>query len=142
MLAGAVLAALSQAAYALPRVERYVEISVTPEELDLGSVPQPGAYDSPAELTVHVAANCVHGGVVATATPLKLSEGIEIPLERFFVKIPATGQYVPMTAPVVITGPMMPGVFDVVLKFRVETRLENPPGTYTGTLTFTLAAGP
>jgi len=138
LLAGAVLAALSQAAYAIPRVERYVNISVSPEELDLGSVPQPGAYVSPSELKVHVTANCAHGGVMATATPLKLSEGIEIPLERFFVRIPATGQFVPMVQPVLITGPMNPGVFDLVLKFRVETLLEDPAGNYTGTITFTV----
>lgn len=79
---------------------------------------------------------------MASATPLNRSGGGVIPLERFFVRIPATGQYVAMTVPVVITGPMMPGVFDVVLKFRVETRLENPPGTYTGTVTLTCATGP
>ncbi|MGB2937904.1 MAG: hypothetical protein WBD05_06865, partial [Phycisphaerae bacterium] len=81
----------------------------------------------------------VHGGIIAAATPLKLSEGIEIPLERFFVKIPATGLFVPMVQPVLIAGPMNPGVFDLVLKFRLETiLLEDPAGNYTGTITFTV----
>ena len=136
--ATAILAAATQKAQALPRIVRYVEISVTPTELDLGNVPQPGLYDSPAELTVHVAANCDHGGVVASATPLQRSGGGEIPLEHFFVKIPASGLFVPMTAPVLITGPMGPGVFDVLLKFRLETLLQDPAGEYTGTITFTI----
>ncbi|GAI21941.1 unnamed protein product, partial [marine sediment metagenome] len=54
----------------LPGIERYISISVTPKELDLGSVPQPGLYDSPAILTLQVEANCPHGGVVVHATPL------------------------------------------------------------------------
>jgi len=121
-----------------PIIEQYLCISVTPQELNLGSVPHPGLYDSPAILTVHVAADCAHGGIVASATPLERAEGGTIPPERIFVRIPATGQYAPMDAPVAITGPMVPGVFDVELKFRVETVLQNPPGTYRGTFIFTV----
>lgn len=137
-----ILVAAAEKAEALPRVQRYVSVSVSPQQLDLGTVPQPGTYDSPADLTVHVAANCAHGGVVASATALQRAGGGVIPLARFFVKIPATGQYVAMTAPVAITGPMMPGVFDVVLKFRVETTLADIPGEYAGTITLTCTAGP
>jgi hypothetical protein len=122
-----------------PVIEQYFCISVTPHELDLGNVPHPGLYDSPAILTVHVAADCEHGGVVASATPLQHPEGT-IPPERIFVRILPTGGYVSMDAPVVITGPAGPGVFDVELKFRLETVFEDPAGTYTGTFTFTCNA--
>ena len=121
-----------------PVIEQYLCITVTPHELDLGSVPHPGLYDSPAILTLHVAADCEHGGIMVSATPLERAEGGSIPPERIFVRIPATGGYVSMYAPVAITGPMAPGVFDVELKFRVETVLQNPAGMYTGTFTFTV----
>lgn len=133
-----VLACTVEQAQALPRLERYVEVSVNPEELDLGSVLQPGTYDSPTELTVHVAANCNHGGVTLSATSLKRTGGGEIPLERFFVKLPTTGVFVPMTAPILLTGPMVPGVFDVMLKFRLKTLMQDPAGKYTGTITLTV----
>lgn len=140
--AAAVLMVTCERAAALPRVIPYVSVSVSPENLDLGTVLEPGVFDSPAELTVHVAANTAHGGVVISATPLQRSSGGQIPLDRFFVKIPGAWQFVPMTAPVVITGPMGPGIFDVVLKFRVETILQNPAGIYTGTITLTCSPGP
>ena len=142
LLSAMVLAIASTQALALPRVVPYVLVSVTPKELDLGTVPQPGVYDSPAALTVRVAANCAHGGLAASATPLTRAEGGAIGTDRIFIKLPAAGDYVPMTHPVVVTGPMMPGVFDVVLKFRVETILTDAPGEYVGTLVFTCAAGP
>jgi hypothetical protein len=117
-------------------------MNVTPDRLDLGSVPQAGAYDSPAELKVHVTANCVHAGVVASLTPLDRAEGGRIGPERVFVRLPRTGNYMPMTNPVAITGPMNPGVFDVILKFRVETTMADGPGDYAGTITITCAAAP
>ncbi|MGB2975718.1 MAG: hypothetical protein WBD18_06745 [Phycisphaerae bacterium] len=138
----AVLALWAETAHAIPKVERYVNVSVTPATLDLGSVPQPGTYDSPSELKAHVTANCTHGGVVASMTALTRAGGGTIGLERIFLKLPATGNYVAMTNPVAVTGPMNPGVFDVVLKFRVETTLEEIPGEYTGTLTITCAGAP
>ena len=138
----AALAALPQQASALPRVQPYVQLSVTPQSLDLGTVPQPGTFDSPSELKVHVAANCVHGGIAASVTALQRTGGGSIGPERVFMKLPATGNYVPMTHPVAVTGPMTPGVFDVILKFRVETALADIPGEYAGTLTITLVPQP
>lgn len=138
----AVLLAAAEKAEAVPRVERYVNFSVTPTSLDLGSVPQPGVYNSPAELKVHVTANCVHGGVVASATPLTRAGGGSIGTDRVFIKLPGTGNYMPMIAPVPVTGPMNPGVFDVILKFRVETTLADVAGEYAGTITITCSAAP
>lgn len=140
--AAVILAAAAEKAEALPRVHRYVSISVSPQQLDLGTVPEPGVFDSPATLTVHVAANCAHGGVVISmADPLDGPGDATIPLNRIWVKLP-TGPFVPLTEPVVVTGPMNPGVVDVLIKFRVETDLGNPPGTYLGTLVVTCGVAP
>ena len=141
LIAG-VLAAVPQNARAIPRIVRYVRVTATPENLDLGSVPTPGVFDSAVELTVHVAANCAHAGVVLSMpAPLTAPGGATIPLNRTWVKLPA-GPFVALTAPVAVTGPMNPGVFDVVLKFRVETTIENLAGTYAGTITLTCSTGP
>jgi hypothetical protein len=141
--AAGVVLGLAGNAHALPRVVPYINVTLTPLTLDLGSVPEPGPYDSASELKVHVAANCAHGGVVASVTPLtRTGGGGSIAPERVFVRIPATGVYVAMTSPVSITGAMMPGVFDVVLKFRVVTNLGDIPGQYVGTLTITCAGPP
>ena len=121
----------------LPGIERYISVSITPKELDLGAVPQPGLYDSPAILTLHVEASYPHGGVVVHATPLENPESGSIPPDRILVRAPETGEYVPMRDPVNITGPMGPGVFDLELKFRVNTELQDPAGRYTGMFVFT-----
>jgi hypothetical protein len=138
----ALLLALAADAWAGPVIQRYVNFSVSPSTLDLGSVPGPGNYDSPAALTVHVTANCVHGGIVASVTALQMAGGGTIGPERVFVRLPATGVYVPMTAAVAVTPTMNPGVFDVVLKFRLETTMADAAGDYTGTMTITLAPLP
>ena len=143
LVAAAVVTFLAaQPACALPRIERYLSVTVTPSELDLGTVPQPGVYDSPSELKVHVTANCTHGGVVASVTPLVRAGGGTLDPERVSVKLPGTGNYVPMTNPVPVTGPMDPGVFDVILKFRLTTDFQVLAGTYTGTITITCAGAP
>jgi hypothetical protein len=138
----AVLAVAAMDVHAAPIIQRYVNFSVTPNILDLGSVPQPGTYDSPSELKVHVTANCVHIGVVASATALTRAGGGSIGPERIFVKLPATGKYMPMTGPVAVTGPMNPGVVDVILKFRVQTTLADVAGEYAGIITITCATAP
>ncbi len=117
----------------------FAHISVSADSLDLGTVPRPGVFDSPAKLIVHVAANIPHNGVmILMADPLEGPGGVKIPLNRTWVKLPAGGQLVDLTDQVAVTGPMNPGVFDVPLKFRVETDFGNPPGTYSGTLVVTL----
>ncbi len=133
------LATAPRTAQARPRILPYVHVSASPEALDLGTVPQPGVFNSPATLTVHVAANIAHGGVVISMTaPLTGPGGATIPLNRIWLKLPLTGQYVALTAPVALTGPMNPGVIDIPIKFRVETVLQNPAGEYTGTITLTV----
>lgn len=136
------LAAVSQEGPA-PPPEPYVRVQVTPRKFKLGSVPEPGIHDSPAILKVHVQANCFHA-VMASASALETREGSSIPSKRIFVRIPKTGEYVPMKGPgeepVAITGPdpMEPGVYHIDLRFHIETVLQNPPGKYKGKFIFTV----
>jgi hypothetical protein len=75
-------------------------------------------------------------------TALTRAGGGSIGPERVFVKLPTSGKYMPMTGPVNVTGPMNPGVVDVILKFRVQTALADAPGDYAGTITITCALAP
>jgi hypothetical protein len=121
----------------------YVQVTVTPNPIDLGTVPQPGAYDSPAVLKVHLAANCNHGGIVISITPLSLvGGGATLGLDRIFVKPPGAPDFLPMTAPIGIAPPGGPIVVDYVLKFRVETTWGDDPGQYAGTIVITCSAAP
>ncbi|MEX0776384.1 MAG: hypothetical protein WD042_11825 [Phycisphaeraceae bacterium] len=133
------LGVTAQRACALPVIERYVQVTATPETLDLGTAPGQGDFDSPSELTVKVAANCATGGVVASVSALQMTGGGSIGPERVFVKLPLTGNYVAMTNPVVVTPPTNPGTFNIVLKFRVQTTIADAPGQYVGTVTITVA---
>lgn len=134
--AAAVLIAAVDRSQALPRIRRYVGLTALPSPLDLGSVPQPGTYDSPATLAMHLAANCNHGGVVISTTQFQSAEGGAIPPGRILVKLPGTEQFVAMTQPVPVTAPAGPGIQDFQLTFRVVTEPTDPAGTYTGTLHF------
>lgn len=120
-----------------PGPEPYVTISFTPGELDLGSIPHPGTYDSPATLTVHVVANFPYGAVMASATPLQHTAGNSIPPERISIKSPATPGFVSMAGPVAISLQAEPEL-DIDLAFRVETLLADLAGTYSGTIIFTI----
>jgi hypothetical protein len=138
LLATAVLLIVAlEMSQALPRVRRYIELTATPTALDLGQVPKPGTYDSPAVLSLHLAANCNHGNVVISATQFESAEGGVIPPSRILVKLPDTGQFVPMNYPIPVAPPAGPGVCDFQLSFRVATLQTDPAGTYTGTFQLT-----
>ncbi len=140
-LAAAVLLALAaQTAQAVPRVQRYIEVTVTPDELDFGDARGTGSQVAPEPLKVRIAANCVHGGVIAEATALAGPGDAEIPTSRLFLQHPGTGQYLPMIAPMNLTGPMGPGVFTLDINLRLDVLISDPPGQYSGTVTFTIVA--
>ncbi len=120
-----------------PGLEPSISISVTPGELNLGSIPYPGTHDSPAILTVHIVANYPYGAVTASATPLQHPAGNSVPPERIFIKGPATPGFVSMAGPVAVSLQPEPEL-DINLAFRVETLLADLAGTYTGTVTFTI----
>ena len=69
----------------------FVNVSTTPDKLDLGTVSLfMDTYDVPAALTVNVDANCMHGPIMISTTKLKRRQGGSISPERIFVKAPAT----------------------------------------------------
>jgi len=118
-----------------PSAGPFLNISTTPDELNLGIVLSPGIYDSKAELIVQVESNCLHGPIVASMTGLKRATGGVVPPERIFIKAPVTSGFVTMAKPVAISKPET-GSHNVELNFRVQTGYQDHQGKYTGTLTF------
>ena len=116
----------------------FVNVSATPDELDLGTASLfADSYDVPAALTVKVEANCLHGPIMISMTKLKRRQGGSISPERLFVKTPATNGFVPMARPVAISKPTI-GSHEIVLDFRVDAQFLDPAGEYTGTLMLTI----
>lgn len=136
-----VCAGLVGSAQAVPPVQPYpiepfVSISiVSPSELNLGSIPQPGGYNLPAALTLHVAANCPHHVEVALTRPFTHDGGGgSISFDRSSVKM-----LHPVSSPV---GTPPEGLdVDVELNFSVETTFADLAGSYTGAITFTIQPG-
>ncbi len=115
----------------------FLNISTSPDELNLGTVLFPGIHDSDAELTVHVESNCLHGSILVSTTGLKRAAGGFVPPKRISIEAPVTGGFVTMARPVVISNPE-PGSHNIALNFRVETGFQDHQGKYTGHLTFTV----
>jgi hypothetical protein len=130
-------------AQALPRILPYVQVTVTPNPLDLGVVESPGAFDSSSQLKIHLTANCNTGGIVISMTPLaRVGGGGTLPLERIFVQTPLSGGFIAMTAPLWVAPASGPIVADYLLRFRLQTVFDDLGGTYTGTLTVTYMPAP
>jgi hypothetical protein len=104
-----------------------------------GQVWFPSLYrSSSAALTVHVESNCLHGPIVASVTALKHSGGSTITPDRIFIKAPAiTGEYSSMARPVPISETQT-GSHDIELIFKLQSKLFDRAGRYTGTITFTV----
>ena len=120
--------------------EPFVNVSTTPDQLDLGTASLfTDTLDVPSALTVRVDSNCMHGPIMISTTKLKHRQGGSISPERIFVNAPATDGFVAMSSPVVISKPKM-GSHKIVLDLRVETRQIGlyPAGEYTGTLMLTI----
>ena len=116
----------------------FINISTTPEKLDLGTATFfMNTYDVPSALTVKIDANCMHGPIIISATKLKRREGGSISPERIYVKSPATGGFVSMSRPVAISGTAV-GSEKIVVDLRVEAEQLYPAGEYNGTLIVTM----
>lgn len=124
----------------------FVHVWVETDHLDLGSVPQPGIFDSPATLIVRVTGNVRNGGVVVSMdAPLDGPGGAEIPRDRIWVKLEEAADFDDednLTHPVMVTEPMKPGEYYVPIKFRLVTELADPAGEYTGTVVVTVGLLP
>ncbi|MCG3178537.1 MAG: hypothetical protein BIFFINMI_00865 [Phycisphaerae bacterium] len=125
-----------------PQIGRFISLTASPNPLDLGAISQPGAFDSSAVLTAHFVANCSHGNLVVSCGDLVSATGSVIPADRLYLRLPDTGNYVPMTAAVQVALPAGPAVLDLALRFRVQTLGSEPAGTYTGTLQTRVVGGP
>lgn len=115
----------------------FVSISTKQDKVDLGTILFPGIYDLPGALTLEVDSNCMHGPITISATELKRRNGGSISPEHISIKTPATGGFVTMGKPVVISKPTT-GSHQIVLDLKVKTESINPAGEYTGTFTFTI----
>lgn len=129
----------------------FVSISATSDTLEFGepefsdyfSAPGqvwfPSLYrSSSAALTVHVESNCLHGPIVASMTVLKNSEGSTITTDRIFIKAPAiTDGYTSMARPVPISKTQT-GSHNIELIFKLQAKLFDRAGRYTGFITFTV----
>ena len=105
-----------------------------------GQVLFPSLYrSSSAALTVHVESNCQHGPIVASVTALKHSGGGSIITpDRIFIKAPAiTDEYSSMARPVTISKTQT-GSHDIELLFKLQAKLFDRAGRYTGFITFTV----
>ncbi len=130
----------------------FVSISATSDTLEFGkpefsdtfNVPGqvwfPSLYrSSSAALTVHVESNCLHGPIAASVTALKHSGGGGmITPDRIFIKSPAiTDEYTSMARPVLISKTQT-GSHDIELIFKLQSKLFDRAGRYTGFITFTV----
>lgn len=120
-----------------PSAEPFLNISTTPDELNLGTVLFPGIHDSDAELTVHVESNCLHGSILVSTTGLKRAAGGFVPPKHISIEAPVTGGFVTLARPVAISK-LEPGSHNIELNFRVETGFQDHQGKYKGHFTFTV----
>ncbi len=129
----------------------YVSISATSDKIEFGNPEFSDTFSAPgqvwfpslyrstsAALTVHVESNCLHGPIVASVTALKDSIGNTITPDRIFIKAPAiTDEYSSMARPVKISETQI-GSHDIELLFKLQAKLFDRAGRYTGTITFTV----
>jgi hypothetical protein len=116
----------------------FVNVYTKPDKIDLGTVPLfKDAFEVPAALTVFVETNCLHGPIMISSTKLKRQQGGEISPDNIFVRTQATGGYVAMARPVMISKPAMCS-HEIVLDLRVQAHFLYPAGDYSGTLTLTV----
>jgi hypothetical protein len=112
----------------------YVSMSITPGMFDLGIIPRPGSHDLQATLTLHIIANCPYHVEVSLEPFIRAGSG-SIPLDRTSVQM-----VTPISSPV--GTPIAGEDVGVELNFNIETTFQDLPGTYTGTVTFTIMEGP
>ena len=116
----------------------FVYLSAPQKNVNLGTIL---IWDEiiPGALTLKVNSNCLHGSVIASISPLKNMFGAQITKDRIFIRTSHTGGFVPMVTPVVISEPAI-GSHDINIDFKVKANgvLLDNPGTYSGTLVFTV----
>ena len=117
--------------------EPYVYLSFDQKEVRLGSYL---LWDKviPEALTVKVNSNCFHGSVVASMSSLKNSIGGRIDQDRVYIKTTATGGFISLSRPVIISQPAF-GSHDIQVDFMVKANGElKRAGKYSGVIAFTI----
>jgi hypothetical protein len=97
-------------------------------------------YDNlvPEALTLKVNSNCYHGSVIASMGSLKSRWGRKIDNDRVYVKTLATGGFVSLVEPVVISEPTF-GSHEIVIDFLVKANgAFDRAGKYSGMIAFTI----
>ena len=129
---------VSLSSVGVARAEKpFVYISIPQEKVNLGTFL---LWDTiiPEALTLKINSNCLHGCVVASMSSLSNSLGNQILPDRILIKTIATGGFVSMAKPVVISGPAV-GSHDIVVDFKVKADGEyKRAGEYYGTIAFTV----
>jgi len=93
---------------------------------------------TPEALTLKVNSNCYHGSVVASMGSLKNRWGRKIDNDRVYIKTLATGSFVSLVKPVVISEPTF-GSHEIVIDFLVKANgAFDRAGKYSGTIAFTI----
>ncbi len=92
----------------------------------------------PEALTLKVNSNCFHGSILASMSSLKNRYGQEINQDRVYVKTSATGGFVSLVKPVVLSKPMF-GSHDIKIDFLVKANSSfDRAGNYSGSIAFTI----
>jgi len=122
----------------------FIAMSIDPSELDLGEVGRSGPDSLSGRLTAHIVANCPYH-VEASFAPFTGKGGTILPKHTSVV---INGRNVAVSgAPVFVASSSKPtpvkGVdVRVDLKVTVDRAFQYRPGTYEGTVTFTIMPGP
>jgi hypothetical protein len=112
----------------------YFYVTTTPERLDLGTALMAGSLELKSALTVEVEANCAHGPIYLSATPLNRRSGGSIETEQISVRTAATNGYVAMKRPVALSKPAN-GSHRIVVDVKVDATAGYPAGEYSGVFT-------
>jgi hypothetical protein len=113
----------------------FINVTTKPDRLDLGTAPLMGPLELKAALTVEVEANCLHGPIYLSATPLNRPDGGSIGADRISVRTAATNGYVAMNRPVAISKPAG-GFHRIVVDVKVDAPAGFPAGDYSGVFRF------
>jgi hypothetical protein len=119
------------------RQRPFLNVSTTPESLDLGTAPFTGPLQVDAAFTVKVDTNYALGPIYVSSTPLKHASGATIEPQNILVRTSATQGFIAMDKPVAISQPAI-GPNKIVVDVKVLTKVLGPAGEYSGVFMFTI----
>jgi hypothetical protein len=127
---------------------KFASVTVTPGEVDLGTVPFPGldTCRMPARLEAHIVANCPHYVAVSFGGFTRTRDGDSIPAENVSiavngVNVPVNGRRIPIASSFKAT-PKEGVDVPVDIEFELKQGVKYPAGRYQGTIAFLVATRP